>query len=430
MPRRNLLVLLTVTLVALLCYQRVQKTPYGRVLAEAMNIIENRYLDPVEASALFEKAMDGMVGELDENSAYVTPADLQKFHQHIDLQFEGVGMEVAMEPDTKQLIVLSPLTGSPAYKAGILAGDTILRINDDSTQGMSLRDAVGLLRGPPGTSVALTVLHKGEEKTTEITIVRGKIQVDSIRGDTRNADGSWNFFLDGYDRIGYIRINNFSDETAEEMQRALQWLTAHKMRGLVLDLRDDPGGYLGAAVEVCDALLPSGVIVTIRRRGGQIARSYAASGEGQFTDFPVAVLINDKTASAGEIVAAALQDHDRAAVFGQRSYGKGTIQEIIDLEKGCGAMKITTASYWRPSGKNIHRPTDAGPESDWGVSPDEGREVTIDDDQQNRWRQWRARRDGYQSAPKNGNAKNGDEPFVDQALVRAVEYVEKEASSG
>ena len=185
MPRRNLLVLVAVTLVALLCYQRVQKNPYGHVLANAMTTIENRYIEPVQASKLFERAMDGMLDKLDDNSAYITPADLQEFQQSIDLQFEGVGMEVALDPQTKQLMVLSPLAGSPAYKAGIRAGDKILRIGADSTQGMSLRDAVGLLRGKPGTPVTLTVLHEGEEKPTEITIVRGTIQVDSVRGDTR-----------------------------------------------------------------------------------------------------------------------------------------------------------------------------------------------------------------------------------------------------
>ena len=142
------------------------------------------------------------------------------------------------------------------------------------------------------------------------------------------------------------------------MAAALEWLSAHDMRGLVLDLRDDPGGYLAAAVDVCDLLIPSGVIVTVRRRGGHISRTYAASGQARFTDFPMAVLVNDQTASAAEIVAACLQDHHRAMIVGQRTYGKGTIQEVIDLEKGCGAMKLTTASYWRPSGKNINRPAE------------------------------------------------------------------------
>ena len=193
--------------------------------------------------------------------------------------------------------------------------------------------------------------------------------------------------------------------------------SAHDMRGLVLDLRDDPGGYLDAAVDVCDLLIPSGVIVTTRRRGGRISRTYAASGQARFTDFPIAVLINDHTASAAEIVAACLQDHHRAVVFGQRTYGKGTIQEVIDLDKGCGAMKFTTASYWRPSGKNINRPANADAKADWGVSPDEGGKVASTGEEQGRWRKWRAHRDTvHPSANKPSAGKEGAEPFVDRPL--------------
>jgi carboxyl-terminal processing protease len=428
MPRRNIFLLAAVALVALLCYERVQKTPYGRVLANAMNTIESQYFEPVKESTLFENAMRGMIHELDPNSAYFSPEQIKHFRESIDLQFEGVGMEVAIDPETKRLTVLSPLAGSPAYAAGVLAGDAILRIDDNSTQGMSLHDAVGLLRGRPGTSVTLTVLHKGQEKPVDVTIARGKIQAESVRGDTRNADGSWNFLLEGHNRIGYIRIDSFIENTPVEMDNALTWLSKNKMQGLILDLRDDPGGYLGAAIQVCDELLPSGTIVSVRRRGGQISETYSATGDGRFTHFPIAVLINGNTASAAEIVAACLQDNHRASIFGQRSFGKGTVQEVIDLEKGCGAMKITTASYWRPNGKNIHRDKDAGPNSEWGVLPDKRGTVELSDDQQNQWRQWRARRDGLPSPNKNDTAQNGQKPFVDQVLLKAVKYIQQEAT--
>jgi carboxyl-terminal processing protease len=433
MPRRNLFVLLAVTLVALLCYQRVQRNPYGHVLANAMTRIEDRYLEPIVGSDLFEGAMNGMLGRLDDNSAYITPAKLQKFHEMLDRQFGGVGVEVALEPQTRQLMVLSPLVGSPAHKAGVRAGDRILRIGQTSTQGMSLNDAEGLMRGKPGDPVTLTVLHEGEEKPVEIRIVRDKIQIESVLGDMRNADGSWSYFLEGRDRIGYIRIASFTDKTADEVKKALEWLSAHEMRGLVLDLRDDPGGYLEAAVDVCDLLIPSGVIVTTRRREGRISRTYAASGQGRFTDFPMAVLVNQLTASAAEIVAACLQDQHRAAIVGQRSYGKGTIQEVLDLEKGCGAMKLTTASYWRPGGKNIQRPQNADSNADWGVSPNDGCKVTLTGEEHARWRVWRARRDVFQPVAegrpaKDGGGKESGEPFVDRPLVRAVECVEKETA--
>jgi carboxyl-terminal processing protease len=429
MPRRNLFLLVAMMVAALLCSQRVQRNRYGRVLADAISIIEDRYVEPIQASKLFEDAMKGMVDKLDHNSAYIPQADSEEFHNSIDLQLEGVGMEVGLDPQTKQLIVLSPLAGAPAYQAGIRAGDRILRINADSTQGMSLQDAIGLLRGTPGSSVTLTVLHEGDKQPVEITIARSKINVESVRGDTRNADGSWNFFLETNPRIGYIRIVSFTDKTAGELERALDWLSSHDMQGLVLDLRDDPGGYVRAAVDVCDMLIPSGVIVTVRHRGGKISRTHTASGQGRFTDLFMAVLINDKTASAAEIVSACLQDHHRAAIVGQRSHGKGTIQEVIRLEKDCGSMKFTTASYWRPSGKNINRPAKADDKADWGVSPDAGCTIAFTEDEQNKRRLWRGRRDAVETAAKKQAAeKEPGEPFVDRQLLRAVECVEKEAA--
>ena len=428
MPRRNLLVLIIVSLVALLCYQRVQKSPYGRVLADAMNTIESRYLDPIPAAKLFEGAMDGMLDHLDEHSEYVAPNDVPGFNEVLDQEFGGVGMVLTLDPQSRQLIVLSPLVGAPAYKAGIRAGDKLLRIGRSSTQGMSLQDAVGQLRGKPGKPIRVSVLHEGEKEPVEIRIVREIIQVPTVLGDTHNADGSWNFFLEGRDRIGYLRITSFTDKTLEEFENALVWLSEHGIRGLVLDLRDDPGGYLGPTVDICDLLVDSGVIVTTRRRGGRIRDTFSASGQGKFTDFPIAVLINQQSASAAEIVAACLQDHHRAVVVGQRSYGKGTVQEIIPLESGCGAMKLTTASYWRPSGKNINRPHEDGAKSDWGVSPDKGYAVEQSNEEQTRWRLWRSHRDTSQPGAKNGAAKDSVEPFTDRPLLKAVECVEKQAA--
>jgi carboxyl-terminal processing protease len=394
-----------------------------------MTMIENQYLEPIPAEGLFEDAMRGMIGKLDEHSTYISPADLQGFQETIDQQFTGVGMSLALDPQTKQLTVLGPLVGSPAYKAGVRAGDQLLRINGDSTQGISLQEAVQLLRGKAGDPVTLAVLHEGETKPTEMKIVRETIRVDSVLGDTRNANGSWNFFLEGYDRIGYVRISSFTDTTAGELERALDWLSQHDARGLVLDLRDDPGGYLDAAIDVCDLLIDSGVIVTTRGRNGRISHTYVASGKGQFTDFPLAVLVNQQSASAAEIVAACLQDHHRATIVGQRSYGKGTVQKLIDLEKDCGAMKLTTASYWRPSGKNIHRPPNVGASADWGVLPDQRGKVDLPAEEQNRWRAWRAQRDMFSAATANGNEKKPAESFVDRPLLRAVEIVEKDATA-
>ena len=424
MPRRNLLLLIVVAILALVCYQRVQKNPCLRVMANAINTIERRSLEPIDDLRLFEGAMRGMLGQLDKNSIYIPAADLDAFTEDIERQFAGVGMEVALDPRTNQLTVRSPLAGSPAYEAGVLAGDRILKIDGMSTEGMSMSEAVALLRGPPGKPVALSVLHVGEKEPVEITIVREIIHVNTVLGDTRNEDGSWNYFLAGRDRVGYVRITSFSETTAGELERVLGQLAEQGMRGLVLDLRNDPGGWLAAAVDVCNQLISSGVIVTTRRRGGRISETYRAGGQGPFTDFPLAAVVNQETASAAEIVAACLQDHDRAMIVGQRTYGKGTVQELIDLPRGYGAMKLTTASYWRPSGKDIQRPRDAAKNDQWGVTPNKGYEVVLTDEEYVEWQLWRIRRDAFQQ-PGNGGDEKDAKPYVDRQRRRAVEYVEK-----
>ncbi len=431
MPRRNLFVLITVSVVSLICYQQVATNRYGRIVADAINQVEHRYLEQIEPTDLFEGAMQGMIDRLDDPySAFISPKDLQEFHEIIDQKFGGVGMEVALDPKTRQLTVLSPLVGTPAYKAGICAGDRILRIDDHSTQGMSLRDAVAHMRGKSGQPVTLSILHQGDSEPVDITIVRAVIQIDTVLGDTRNADGSWNFFLDGYGaeedseeslRIGYLRINVFSENTAKELREAIDGLLAHGMDGLILDMRNNPGGLLGAATDVCDMFIDSGVIVTTRGRDKQVKRTVRATAPGTHRDFPIAVLVNQYSASASEIVAACLQDHSRAVIIGQRTWGKGTVQEVINLEAAQGAVKLTTASYWRPNEKNIHRGKDVGEQADWGVTPDDGCEVIVEGDELTKLRLWRMHRDRPGVTP--GDDADA-EPYTDPQLEKAIEYIE------
>jgi len=430
MPRRNLFLLIVVAVVSLICYQKVSTNRYGRIVAEAMDQVQRRYLEPIEPYELFEGAMQGMVERLDDPySDFISPRNLPEFQEILDQEFGGVGMEVALDPKTKQLTVMSPLVGTPAYEAGVRAGDKILQIDDQSTQGMSLRDAVALMRGKPGQPVALSILHDGEKQPVELTIVRAIIKVDTVLGDTRNADGSWNYFLEGYDegpcRIGYLRISTFADNTVEEMREALDWLVAHGVHGLILDLRDNPGGLLTAATDVCDIFIDSGVIVTTRGRDEQIRRTIEAREPETCGDLPLAVLVNHLSASASEIVAACLQDYGRAKIIGQRTWGKGTVQEIINLEGGQGAVKLTTSSYWRPSGKNIHRAKDAGEDDAWGVTPDEGYRVVVEGDELTRLRLWRRARD---KPPAGLSPDEAAEPFVDPQLAKAIEYIEKALS--
>jgi len=425
MPRRNLHVLLILAAVSLICSAKVSRP--GRALVYAMDEISGRYLEKVDQQKLFEGAMEGILSRLDEYSEFIPPAALSEFQETLDSQFEGVGIEILLDPETKQLTVASPLVGSPAYAAGIRAGDQILRIDGRSTQGLSLDDASQRMRGHPGEKVVLTVLHEGATEPVDVEIVRGVVRVDTVLGDTRNADGSWNFFLEGHDRIGYIRINSFSEQTENELKKALAWLVQHKMRGLILDLRNNPGGLLISAVDISDLFIKSGVIVTTRDRNQVIETAYEASGTALYTDFPMAVLVNQFTASASEIVAACLQDHERAVVVGQRSFGKGTVQEILDLEPGQGVFKLTTASYWRPSNKNIHRLPSAGENDAWGVSPNEGCAVNLDAKELARLAQWRVDRDLYKPNGVAPPAEKPDaEPYVDRQLAKAIECLRLE----
>jgi len=426
MPRRNLALLLAVGVISLICYKKVEHNPCGRILRETMEQIEDRYLEEIDQEELFEAAMEGMVGRLDDYSAFITPEKLRQFNETLDSKFGGVGMEVRLDPKTKELTVACPLVGTPAYEAGILAGDKIRKIADQSTQGMSLKDAVALMRGRPGEPVTLSVLHPSDEEPVEITIVRDVIRVDTVIGDTRNADGSWNFFIEGYEKIGYLRVNSFSEETVEELRQAVAGLIDRGMRGLILDLRNDPGGLLTAATDICDMFIDSGVIVTTRRRDKSIKDAYYASQNGTFGHFPMVVLVNQFSASASEIVAACLQDHGRAVVVGQRTWGKGTVQDVIPLEGERGVLKLTTASYWRPSEKNIHRGRDADEDDDWGVHPDGGYEVVVEGDELSELFRWRMQRDGFipgangEEPPQDGNKPFDDDP----QLTKALEFIE------
>ncbi|NQU24438.1 MAG: S41 family peptidase [Candidatus Nealsonbacteria bacterium] len=429
MPRRNLTLVLAVGFVSLICYEKAQHNRFARIVADVMNKVEANYLEEIEPQDLFEGAVAGIIDRLgDPNSTYIPPAKKQEFDETIDKEFVGVGMEVGMDAKTQQLTVLSPLVGTPAYKAGILAGDVILQIGDKSTQGLSLKDAVGLMRGESGTTVELVVSRKGSPDPITVEIVRAKIQVDTVLGDVRDADGAWHLSLEDHPQIGYLRIVAFSQETPDELLRALKRLTKHGMRALIVDLRDDPGGRLDAAIEVSDLFVDSGVIVSTRDRREKTIDQYDAHAEGTFSGFPVAVLVNQNSASASEIVAACLQDHKRAIVVGQRSYGKGTVQKVFELEDNLGALKLTTAKYCRPNGKNIHRRRnpDDGEEEEWGVKPNKGYEVVLDEDELIRRSQWRRRRD--RPADNGEPAEDDAEPFVDRQLEKALEYVQAEVA--
>jgi len=422
MPRRNLYLLLIVGLVSLVCYHKVQKNRYGQILADVMNEVERRYVEPVSAGELFEGSVRGMLSKLDDYSAYLTPRQMTELEESLEQQFGGIGVEISTDPKTRQVIVLSPMVGGPAYEAGVRAGDQILRIDGTTIQGLSLKDVHDRIRGKPGQPVVLTVMHEGQSTPHDLPIVRAIIRVDTVLGDRRRADGTWDFLLPGKPRLGYVRIVSFGERTAQEVKAALVQLTQQPLEGLILDLRSDPGGLLEQAVEVCRLFVEPGAIVTIRGRNGVVRRAYEADAPGEFRGFPIAVLVNNYTASAAEIVAACLQDQGRAVIVGQRTFGKGSVQEIIQLGEARGSIKLSTATYWRPSGRNIQRPRSDGDKDDWGVLPDKGYQVAVDDAEHEKWLQWRKARDSRSANPA---ADDQDPRQADRVLAKAVEYLQE-----
>jgi carboxyl-terminal processing protease len=384
MPRQNLLVLVAVSLVALVCYRQADsahRSEHGRMFdtfSEVLREVDENYLRKVENRQLFEGAMQGMMSALDPYSAYIGPSHYAEFVATLEQKFGGIGIEVAVEPGSGALTVTTPLADSPAYLQGVRAGDQVLKIDGESTKGLALDDVVGRLRGRKG-SVTLTVLHKGETQPLEITIPRAVIPMPSVLGDTRDADNHWDFFLPGEDRIGYVRLTNFGENTLEELEAALVWLSERHVRGLILDLRNNRGGVFDQAISVCDLFVREGRIVSTRGRDGLELKSWEATGKAPYAALSLVVLVNQQTASAAEIVAACLQDHDRATIVGQRTWGKGTVQNVVLLEGGQSLLKLTTASYWRPSGQDIHRYENEKDQQSWGVQPNPGFEVKLTD---------------------------------------------------
>lgn len=420
MPLRNLLVLCLAAVLSLLCHVRADRNRYASTVSRAMDLITLNYLEDVEYRQLYEDAMRGMAGGLDPYSSYIPPAEYRRFKEELDQEFGGIGILVDFNLETKRIVVVSPLFDTPAARAGVRAGDVILTIEGKDTATMSYRDAVKLIRGLPGEPVRLTLLHVGDEKPVELVIQRAIIPIESVLGDIRRADGTWDFQLQSDPRITYVRVLNFGENTVEELTKTLQ---GRQCRALILDLRDNAGGLLEAAVGTCRMFIDNGTIVTIRGRDGEVQRTDTANGQPLLpNDVPMVVLANHLSASASEIVAACLQDHQRAKVVGQRTWGKGTVQNVIKLEGGRAALKLTTASYWRPSGKNIHRLKGAPEEAEWGVRPDAGLEVKLSEEEADAIRQGRRQKD-IGARPENAAAKPRPD---DRQLRKAVEYLQRQ----
>ena len=345
-----------------------------KVFVDSLDQIERNYVKPIDRRELMEAAIQGMLEKLDPYSSYITPGQVDRFRSSVESQFGGIGIQVSVEQGV--LKIVTPLVGTPAYRAGLMSGDTIVEIEGKPVAGVPLDEAVRRLKGPVGTKVTMTVQHSGKGEKKTVTLTREIVHVETVLGDRRTDKDQWDFMYDRQKRIGYIRVTSFGRDTVRDLRRALEQLQKDKVRGLVLDLRFNPGGLLTSAIETCDLFIDKGRIVSTKGRNVK-ERVWDAKAEGTFGGFPMAILVNHYSASASEIVSACLQDHQRAVVVGQRSWGKGSVQNVIDLEDCKSVLKLTTASYWRPNGKNIHRFPDAKEGDEWGVRPDKDYEVAL-----------------------------------------------------
>jgi carboxyl-terminal processing protease len=423
------------------------------VLAEAdANYV--RELTDEDREQFIDGAINGGLQRLDKHSAYFNEKDLKVFETENEGSFGGIGIQLGgLDEKTKQLKVGHLMPGTPAYDAGLIAGDIIAKIGETDTKDMTGEEAVRLIKGEPGTKVTLTIRRQGKPEFP-VTLTRDRIAIHAVTGVSRRADDptKWNWLIDSQNKIGYVRVITFSELTAKELKAAIGEIEKAGGKGLIIDLRDNGGGLLSQAIEVSDLFLTEGKIVTTKnRRGGEKTETAKENGTLflPYDQRPIVILVNHDTASASEIVAAALQDNKRAIVVGDRTYGKGSVQSLFRLppdEKT--AVKLTTQTWWRPSGKNMDKlgaPRDRP--NEWGVTPDEGMNVQVNDAEFLR-RLWELRKLDFVAGkpdmvgpnppppppvtvPKGQDGKplwDESKPFEDHQLERGLEYLRKKLS--
>ena len=452
MPKRNLAWILVIVTIALLMWQLPQTIAVRDSVYEAFGSlvavraeIRNRYVEELDDANLVDAAVtagiEAMVEQLhDPHAAYLDRREYDRFKKRTRGDFGGIGIDIWATDAGFE--VLNRDQDSPAARAGILPGEIITHINGRSTRGLSLVEVVnGMLGGPPGSEVTLTVITPDQDSATvprDVRLRREVERLDPIRGWSRSPTGGWRFMLDQEARIGYIRLMKFTPNADKRLDAVINQLLRHRFRGLVLDLRENTGGLFDSGIAVADCFLETGLLV---RRSGRKTdeKQWFASREGTYPGFEMAVLINGSTASAAELVAGALRDHDRAVIVGERSYGKGSVQEVVELNRGAGAIKLTIAYYYLPNGQCIHKTPDAAKTGRWGVEPT--LPVSLTDRQRQRWLEaWReiAREvlpDDTTSQLTTSPARSAEEGQrlaaahalldADLQLNKAVEYLKK-----
>ena len=340
------LTVIAILLVGVLIGKGWERTGYAsetyedlQIFAEVMAQVKKHYVEETQTKDLVQGAVRGMLTSLDPHSSYMTPEMYKEMQVETKGEFGGLGIQIGIKEN--HLTVIAPIEDTPAFAAGIQAGDFITKVNDEPTKDLTLMEAVQKMRGPKGTTCTLTILREGIDSPLNFTLTRDTIKIQSVR--SRIYEGT----------TGYIRISQFQESTPEDLSNTLEGLKEKEIQGLILDLRNNPGGLLTAAVGVSEQFLESGkMVVSIKGRNGR-KDEYLSRLNGQVYEFPMIVLVNQGSASASEIVAAALQDWGKAVIIGKTTFGKGSVQTILPLSDGSG-LRLTTAKYYTPKGKSIH----------------------------------------------------------------------------
>lgn len=333
-------------------------------LLEVYATIKKSYVEKVDTKELIDGAIDGMINRLDPFCRYIRPEEFDAFNQQISGVVSGIGIFLEIKDGLPT--VISPLEDSPAFKAGIMAGDKILAIDGVSTKSKSIYEIINMLSGPVGTAVSLQVRHEYTDTVETINIVRSLIEIRTVKGFARDEDNKWLYFIDPDEKIAYIRITGFLANTASELDEVYTSLLEEGMRALIIDLRWTPGGLLQSAVDIADRFIEDGIIVQTKGRWGQQFVWQATEGN-EYRIVPIVILVNQYTASAAEIFSGAMQYYKKAKLIGSRTFGKGSVQSVIPLREHVGVLKLTTAYYYLANGRNIHRRSTS---KVWGVDPD------------------------------------------------------------
>ena len=442
MPTRNVMIITAAMLLSIICYSKVPQNQYARFYERATKELGERYVHEVDQEKLFQGAMNGMMATLDEHSNYLPPRQFEGLDAILNQEFGGLGIQIERLEESTELRIITPVLESPALEAGLQSGDIIVKIGEQFTKDLPEDESLNLLRGAEGTSVKLSVRRRNEPDLLDFQITREIVRTSTLRGFQRQNDGQWNYRLPAPDGdYLYLHVTDFGQRTTQEVRQVIE--SAEETtgyEGIILDLRGNGGGLLLSAVSICDLFIDQAKVVEIRYRDESRNITYSSDAATTLdATKPMVILIDRDSASASEITAACLQDHERAVIIGERSYGKGSVQDVVVLDASGDnhAIKYTVAHYVRPSGRNIHRTKPIEqmlPDADWGVQPNEGYTHTFDEQQRLAYLEDRRKRFIIKPPLRKPNTDGNSEVtsiefeddetvFLDLHLQRAIEYL-------